>query len=184
MRRSLTLLLLTGAVFLSWWIGTLFQAPTPTSLRETPSAPDSFMEQVTSIQMDQNGQPLRRLEAERMTHFPDDQRTDMVNPLLTLHRQDGDLWTIRSRQGTVDDAGEQVLMNGDVLIEHPDTESPLQLSTTELRILTAEEYAETAAAVRITRPGAQIDAVGMQAYLKTERVELLNQVRSRYDARP
>ena len=57
----------------------------------------------------------------------------------------------------------------------------MKLLTRDLRVDTQRDYAETDAAVKLTRGYHETTAVGMRADLRLGRLELLADTRGRYD---
>ena len=57
----------------------------------------------------------------------------------------------------------------------------LEIETHDMRILLDQDYAETDSRVVIRTASGETRSVGMHAYFKQHRVELLSQVRSQYE---
>ncbi len=182
-RQRYLISLLAAAVLAAWWINRQTESDRP----PTPGVahrPDYQVDALTVITMSPEGLPDRRLTALQMRHYPDDDSTELDQPLLRLYRPSGAEWTIESPRGWVGPEGDLVLLQDAVSVRRepaPGIE-PLQLVTTELRVQPRAEYAETDRAVRITSGASWVEAVGLQAWFgEPGRLKLLSNVRGRYE---
>jgi lipopolysaccharide export system protein LptC len=93
-----------------------------------------------------------------------------------------EVWHLTSDRGQVRAEGEDVQLTGNVRVTGPAPGSgaPLTLTTSELRINTPTEYIETEAPVTVSWSGHQLDAVGMQADLKTGKLRLESRVHGEF----
>lgn len=182
----LPLLLLIPAALSVW----LFQDQPEEGRSVTPlnqNAPDSFMENFTTQSLDASGRPQYELRAARMAHFDRDQRSEFTRPHFTAYRPDGQQWTVAAETGLALDGTEQVLLNGEVVIERfpaADTTANLQIQTRDLRVTPAEDYAETDQLTTIVQGGgastATLRTQGLQVHFRQGVLELLSQVRGTY----
>ena len=167
---------------LSWWLYRDATDAQPPVREASDNSPDAFVDNMILNTLDSDGRLAHRLTAERADHFPGD-RAELVAPALEVHRQRGMPWSVRSKAATVSAAGKQIELKGAVEI-HRQTESgddAVHAYTTRLLLRPDDQYAETDAAVRYVSAGTQFTAVGMRAFLKEGRVELLSQVTGRYE---
>jgi len=90
----------------------------------------------------------------------------------------GEVWHLKSDRGQVRADGDDVQLNGNVVVtgRSPGSGAPLVLSTDNMRINTPTEYIETSAPVKISWGGHDLDAIGMQADLKTGTLRLESDV--------
>jgi LPS export ABC transporter protein LptC len=93
-----------------------------------------------------------------------------------------DTWHLTSDHGQIRAEGDDVQLSGNVRVTGPAPGSgePLQMTTSELRINTPTEFIETRAPVRVSFPGYELDAVGMQADLKAGSLRLESDVRVKF----
>lgn len=181
----LPLLLLPAA--LSVW---LFQDQPDEGRTVTPqnqSAPDSFMENFTTQSLDANGRPQYELRAARMAHFDRDRRSEFTRPFLTAYRADGQQWTVAAETGQALDGTEQILLNGEVVIERrpaDEKEANLQIQTRDLRVKPETDYAETDQLTTIVQgtgdKTATLQTRGLQVHFREGVMQLLSQVRGTY----
>jgi lipopolysaccharide export system protein LptC len=157
------------------WLKTTFQSTTISGPEEVRHDPDFFVEEVTSTMMDASGKPRYRLIAERINHYPDDKSISLQAPQVEYFRPHLPSWTAESDAGRVYDKGRQVYLDGQVTMHRPaeDNQPATRLFTQDLLILPEDDYAETAAAVKITSGESELLGTGMRAYLSEGRLELL-----------
>ncbi|MCG6968806.1 MAG: LPS export ABC transporter periplasmic protein LptC [Gammaproteobacteria bacterium] len=199
LKNFLTPTLLVLAATLSWWyIKTLDK-----SLAQKPAAttkgPDYFMYDTVSTIMDETGEPKHRLKTAYLAHFSEDNRTELQQADLTLHQQDGSLWSIKANRGTLFQETEQLYLAGNVTIERPPQmdaqvengtnaaatlppeQSGIKIQTERLHVDPNLQIAQTEDPVVISNPAVQVNAIGMKANLQTKSVELLAKVRGVYE---
>lgn len=177
---TVSLLVLAG---LSTWLTTLVEPKEgPKESNSANHSPDFFLENSTITAMDATGKPRYRLQSTTTVHFPDDESTELTNPHLTIYKQQSPPWTVVAEHGWVAEDGEFVVLRGGVVVDRPkgDEKPPFRLTTTELRVRPREEYAETDKPVLMVSEGYTAEAVGMRAYLKQGKMELLSQVRGKF----
>ncbi len=140
---------------------------------------DYFFNRFTTVTMDEQGVPTYRLTAERLEHYGDTDTMELTRPTLVLHQPDGSDWHARAERGWVGRNGNLVRLSGNVVLVQPGKgdREPLRLTTEQLRIRPKKDYADTDEPVEITSHYSRTTAVGMQAFLREDRVILLSEVR-------
>jgi lipopolysaccharide export system protein LptC len=182
-------LIFGGALLLavgSWWLKQSLEEP-PQLRPRPPHTPDYWVERLSARTTDETGLVRRRLEADSMRHYPDDDSTELTGPKLLLFETDRPPWRIRSTEGWVSPDGELVLLRGEVKIDRDAAPGVLavHLETRDLRVQPKDEYAETDAAVTVRSGPHRVEAVGLQAWLRAPvRIKLLADVRGHYQVSP
>ena len=173
------LLAVAGA---SGWMLYTLDFDESTAAQKPTDAPNAYMENFITIEMDDAGRPKRRLEADYMAHH-DDETVELSNPHYVLYRAEGEPWHVRSERGWVSADGTVVQLLGKVDIWRNDGSGvrDVDIRTEYLKVLPESEYGETAEPVTIRMPASTSNGVGMRAYLDETRIELLSQVRTRVD---
>ncbi|MCW8881238.1 MAG: LPS export ABC transporter periplasmic protein LptC [Sedimenticola sp.] len=149
--------------------------------------PDYYLEAVDTTLMGIDGKPSKRLIAERMTHFIDDDSTELKLPRLTLYDQERPPWRVKSETGWLSGDGEVLLLQGAVKIDRSAAPGirPFHITTRDLRVQQRDHYVETDAEVHARSNKDRIDAKGMQIWLQQPmRIKLLANVRGRYEVNP
>ena len=150
-----------------------------------PNAPDAFLENFVTVEMDGAGKPRRQIEASWMAYHAD-QSVELTNPRYVLYRAKGEPWHVRSERGHVSADGTVVWLLGRVDIWRNDASGARDpdIRTEQLKVLPDSDYAETTGPVTIRTPGSISTGVGMRAWLDENRFQLLSQVRTDVHRRP
>lgn len=119
MRDRLTMLiaalLLAVVTVTSYWYSREMRRPTART-PPTPGAPDFIVDNVVLTQFDERGQASYKLLAERLSYFNENDDIELSSPhLVTLQPGEPQLQA-SSKRARVTNAGEKVLMQGDVLL--------------------------------------------------------------------
>lgn len=181
--------LIVGALLLlitagSWWL-LQHQGDSRKKAEIVGHTPDYYVEGLTGITMDSEGRPSQRLTAERMTHYPDDDSTELILPRMTLYDEQGrPPWRARSEKGWVSGDGEVILLQGEVHIDRSMSKDvrPIHITTRDLRIQPTDNYVESDAQTHMVSHQDTIDSKGIQVWFsKPVRIKLLANVRGRYE---
>lgn len=94
-------------------------------------------------------------------------------------------WHLKSDRGQVRSNGDDVQLNGNVVVTGPGPGSgaPLTLATDSMRINTPTEFIQTDAPVRLRWSGHELDSRGMQADLKAGTLRLESDVHGEFSPR-
>jgi lipopolysaccharide export system protein LptC len=162
------------------------QAPVaPQPVGVTRSAPDSFMENFTTRVLDARGRLRYELRAVYMAHYAYDDRSEFNTPRFEAHRPDGQRWSLAAESGTAQHGSRQILLHDEVLIQRwpqPAQGVDLEIRTRDVLVRPDDAYAETDHHLVATRGTSVLEANGMQAYFREDRVQLLSQVKGVYEA--
>jgi lipopolysaccharide export system protein LptC len=149
-------------------------------------SPDYIGIGYTKIEMNEQGVPRYKLYADRMTHYSDDNSTEMDKPVLTYYNPKTPPWVIRSETGLITQGYEQLFLNGKVFIRRdqaPGIQS-VKVNTSNARIWPKENYAETDDWAELIMLPDKVSGTGAKLYFVDPfRLELLSNVRGRYAAR-
>ena len=126
--------------------------------------PDVVVDGAALTQFDAEGRAISRLIGERVTHYPSDDRVEVIRPRMVSLRADQPQIDAKAEHARVEDSGARVILTGDVtLVRAPgsDGEPPMRLNTERLVALPDTEQFSTDLPVEIERGGSRINAVGM-----------------------
>lgn len=142
--------------------------------------PDYYMENFTTTTMEEDGSLKNRLTADYMAHYPENDTTELNRPQLEVFRKDKQPLMIIADKGWVTSDNEVILLTGAVKIREngQDGARKMEITTTDVRILTEQEYAETDKPATFTNRQSIITATGVRAFFREERVELLSNVQT------
>lgn len=182
-RLAIVLLFLAAASTL-WWLDTVREPePEPVPRVEMERLPDYYFTRFRIERYQGDGPPQQILRGERLDHFPDTDTAEIMQPDVDYRPTGAPRWYISGDRGTLDRPEDMLVLEGDVRLHRPAAAAVREatLLTPHLRYDMAAEVADTDQPVRMLSPGTRIDAVGMTAWLESERVELHRDVHVRHD---
>ena len=176
---------LLAAAGASGWMLYDLDFDAPVVAPSSPDAPDAYMENFVTVEMDGTGKPRRRIEANYIAYHAD-QTVELTHPHYVLFRAEGEPWHVRSERGQVSADGTVLWLLGEVDIWRNDASGvrDLDIRTERMKVLPDSEYGETEAPVTIRTPAGTSTGVGMRAYLDETRFQLLSRVRTDVHGRP
>ncbi|HUL12653.1 MAG TPA: LPS export ABC transporter periplasmic protein LptC [Methylococcaceae bacterium] len=156
------------------------------TLKPERSEIDYYSTNVKRTVLTPEGKPKEVLFAVTMTHYKNDDRTEMDKPVLTLYKKEGEQpWVIHSDTATALSSGSTVFLKGDVLITRDTGENGVvRIMTKNAKVEPDKSYAETREHVLILSPQDELSGTGMQVHFEPAlQVNLLAQVRRKHEMR-
>ncbi len=138
---------------------------------------DLFAEQVHGLKFNEAGKLVETLWALRLNHYPERGESILAEPVLEAQGNDDRVWKITAASGTLIGDDEIRLQNDVVIVDRTQT---LRFESERLDYFSTKQKATTDAAVKLQRAADVTTAIGMRAYLNTNRIELLRDVDSRF----
>lgn len=210
-RYWLLLPLLLLVVVVRDWV----EAPAPEKVEETvdmrQSEADYYLESFTTRKFDLSGKVEYVVMGNTLTHYPDDDRAEIVKPEVILHRP-GQIWNLSADQGQLVQNPEVFMLSGNVdIVRRPVSTESLNSSEDGDDIQTGALPSSTAASptpggserVRIRTENVtvhlesnqvstdkpisivaetwQLNAVGLQSSIDDGKLELLSNVTGKFD---
>ena len=147
---------------------------------------DYFMASVDSTHFNLDGEPRYRIQAKRITHFPDPDYTVIDTPNFVIYQGQEPPWFITSRKGTMDTDPllnqEKVELSDNVVVHRVDSSGrEVDIYTEFLTVYPDSSNLSTDRDVRIESAGGRISSTGMTADLAANRIKLLANVRGSYE---
>ena len=137
-----------------------------------------YLKGATVVGTDTNGEVLYRIAADRIEEDPDTSRLILSDVEVEYRDDVGVPWKIRASNasGPVDRA--YFDMRGNVTIEHVDevTQERTVIEAEEIHLIPESYFASTDGPVRFRIGDTEIDAVGLKAHLKDDRIDLESDV--------
>jgi lipopolysaccharide export system protein LptC len=180
-------LLVLSLAIVTGWVVEIFQLPEDTVKSVDPvkkHSPDYFSKGYLKKEMDEQGMLKSELFAEEMLHYSDDGMTHMVKPVLTLYNDKSPPWVIQSDTGVLSMDGEDLSLNGQVIINRKAAKGikQLRIETHNLRVRPKENYAESDEWAKLTSPPHWTEGIGIQmVFKKPISLKLLANVKSYYE---
>lgn len=177
------LLLVVVLAGLTFWLERATQVEGPKNKPgASRHAPDVIVENFELKRFDATGRLQHVLTAARMTHFPDDDSAELVEPLLSYIGKVGPT-QVRAKAAHVSKDGKEVLLRDNVLLRREAVPgSPeMSLATSLLWVYPEDELARTDRAVRITHGLSVATGVGFVADKLKATYTLQSQVKATID---
>lgn len=183
-RTFLIYSLLLIAVIGSGWLAEKLAPPPDPRAAKTPGQVDYYSRNIHRTTSDINGKTLNLLVAEKLTHFQNDDHSELERPILTIYSADGPPWVIHGERGIVSSKSTDVFLEGPVLVlrEADRNGRTVRAETSNVRIKPDEDYGETEDFVQIFSPPDELSGIGMQAHFgKALQVTVLSSVRRKHE---
>lgn len=177
---SIILFVLVG---ITGWLQSVFEDnDADKSSKISAGGIDYFMEDFTITSMTAEGIPGQELTATRMVHYSEDDSTELTKPHFTVFKESSAPWHIVADRGWLSADNKNILLKGSVVIDRPADKNSgtMRMTTSELRIRTEDEYAETDKPVLMITDATTTQAGGLRLYLKQGKMYLLGNVRGKY----
>lgn len=179
--RGLPLLPLSALavlVILTFWLSRFVQPHNINSDGKSRHDPDLVVEKFVAQKMNPGGDVQYVLRADSMMHFPDDDSSILKAVLFTATEPGKPPLIANAPQGRLLGAGEEILLEGGVVIESEASGKlpALKLSTPKLTILPKQNIARSKDGVLLESPTSRINAASFELNSQS-RVLVLNRVR-------
>lgn len=144
-----------------------------------PHFADVFMRDFTLTAMDANGKPSYTLQGSYFEHYNDGSNSLIENPVIHI-LQANNRWVISAKTGEIDNANNLIILHDDVVMQQQETDSPINVETSELEIDTAKQIISSSQLVNIINNEITMQSTGMILNNTTGELELLASVKGRY----
>jgi lipopolysaccharide export system protein LptC len=148
--------------------------------------PDYYLVEMVRRTMNREGGLQNVLTAEQVYHYPDNDTTELAHPHMEIYNGGENPWQVVADRGVVKADNEVIVLHGRVEIWRVDSDGlrEFEILTSELRVFPKVLYAETDNTATIKGPSTVTKTRGFRANFEHNRLELLQQVRSRYEQSP
>lgn len=175
----LAILLLLAA--LSFWIEQAVQLA-PNGSQAARTDPEGIMENFQALRTDAAGKPHYRLSARRLKHYSGSKLTELESPrFVQLDAETGEVSAV-ARQATVSSDGNEVDLQGDVIVERAARpgQSAMTLRTAQLLVFPERDQLRAPGAVEAHDDTLTLHAGAMEYDAKQRIIKLTGRVKARY----
>lgn len=157
-------LLLLVLAALTYWLDQRILPPGEIADGSQRHDPDYIVDNFVATRLSGLGQRDHVLAAARMLHFPDDDSTELTEPHYTHYDPDQPPVTITSDRGTISSDGENVYLQGNVVVTRAaeGKRPPLVMTTDYLHLIPDQRIARTDHPVVLREADSTVHAVGLQ----------------------
>lgn len=143
------------------------------------SGPNAVIENPKIIRTDARGNAQYRLDAKRIVHSQQSDRSVIDQPVmisLTADRPRTSMW---ADQAVATNQQNQIELEGNVIITRDafDGQPPAKITTSRATVFVQEERATTDAPVLVQRGLSTLQGIGMRFDQKTQRIEIVSESR-------
>jgi lipopolysaccharide export system protein LptC len=145
---------------------------------------DYFSTGYTKFEMNELGKLSKKLIAEQVMHYSDDDTTHTVNPLMFFYNEKTPPWVIKAQAGVLSADGKDLLLNGKAIVSRAKAEGVKELiiNTSNLRVKPDTSYAETDEWAELISPPNTTTGIGMKlVFIAPIHLELLANVKGKYE---
>ncbi len=155
--------------------------------------PLTFMTQVETREFDKQGNLQQVISTPRITQYQidpdktgDQDYTLIEQPRITLHQASKpNPWLVSAKLGHKQANTDELRLIESVHLEQQTADQGLvNIDTSELWIYPGKQFAATDKAVTMQGSAIKVDAVGMEAHLLDDTIQLKSQVRAIYEPKP
>jgi lipopolysaccharide export system protein LptC len=184
LRSLVTYLGLATLALFTWWLAGIFMPAEESAGPRTHGTIDYYSKNLSRTLMDENGKPKQLLFAVNLTHYVDQDRTELVQPVLTLYGKDGPPWVIHSDNALMPGESDTIFLNGNVLIlrERDENGRTLKIVTQNARVQPDNNYAETDEFIQVLSPPDELTGKGAKVHFGDDlKVTILSDVRRKHE---
>jgi lipopolysaccharide export system protein LptC len=171
--------LLLALAALTFWLDRIAQ-PAPAAERDVSNLdPDYIVDGLSASKMDAQGRLTHTLRAQKMTHYPDEDLTVLVEPRFVTYTEGEPPVTITSRQARMSGNGENVYFERDVRVVRAPTGAAgeLVVLTEFLHVIPDSKVAQTDRPVTIRDANLLVNASGLELNSETRVLRLFGRVK-------
>lgn len=178
------LLLLAVLAGVTLWLDHIVQPPAGPRV-STSGEPDYIVDGLSAMRMDEDGRVKHTLRAQKMTHYPDDDLTLLVEPTLVTYTDGRSPVTVTARHARVSGNGENVYFEDGVrVVRAPQgNRTELVVETNYLHVIPDANIAKTDRPVTIRDAAAVVVASGLELDSESRVLRLQGRVKGTYAAR-
>ena len=175
--------LLAVLAAVTFWIDRLVQPAAGPRPEVSTDDPDYIVHGLSAVRMDSEGKVRHTLLADKMTHFPEDDTTILLEPKFVTYAEGQGPVTVTSRRARMSGNGENVFFEQHVrVIRAPHAnQQELVLETNYLHVVPDENIAKTDRPVTIRIPDAVVTASGLELNSETRVLKLQGRVRGTFE---
>ena len=160
-----------------YWGG--FSQETPLFTDSADNLPDYQVSDISGLQIDEQGQISRQMNAKYLQHFADNDEIQLHAPTVTLYQQGQANWRISANQAISRQDNQWLNLQNQVVAQQL-TQTALRLETSSLIAEPQKHLLYTQTPVVVRSPNGEIRSLGLQANTEEGTINFIGQVRGTY----
>ena len=174
-------LLLLVLVARNWVEETPTSADAESTIDMQATQSDYYLEDFVTQKFSIDGALEYEVSGNTLLHYPEDNRSEITKPDVTLHRPPV-TWKVVSEKGMLVKDPEIFTLQGDVRVERiAQNQSVVQILTKDLSINTQSNLLSTTSKVTIDAETWNLEADGLQSSIDSGKLNLLSNVKGHYE---
>ena len=172
---------------MSGWLAELLAPKDDTQSKPPPGRIDYYTKTLRRTVMDETGKPKELLLAEQLTHYDNDDHSELTRPVMTLFSKNGPPWVIHAESARIPAESDEIYLYGEVLIVRESDEKgrTIRIETRNARVQPDRQYAETDEFVRVLSPPDTLTGTGAKVHFGDDlNFTVLSNVRRKHEAQP
>jgi lipopolysaccharide export system protein LptC len=168
-----------GLAALTFWLDRIAQPAADAPRDASNLDPDYIVDGLAAAKMDADGRLTHTLRAQKMTHYPDEDLTVLVEPRFVSYEEGQPPVTVTSRTARMSGNGENVYFEREVRVVRAPTgnEGELVLQTNFLHVIPEAKIAQTDQPVTIRDANLLVHASGLELNSETRVLKLFGRVK-------
>lgn len=144
-----------------------------------PDRPDYFVERMSLLTMNAQGEPSYRLEARQLQHYPADDVAEFEEPVMVSLDPSRPRITLTSNRGRLIQGGEEARLSGNVVMTRAATDRspPMKIETDYAQVFPDQDIVRTDRPVEVIQGGQRLTGVGMELNNRTRQLQVDSRVR-------
>ena len=178
-------LLMAALAALTFWLDRVVQPPAGPRPEAPASDPDYFVDGLSAMRMDSEGRVKHTLRAQKMTHYPENDTTILVEPRFVTYAEGRSPVTVTSRHARLSGNGDNVYFEDGVRVVRAPyaNRTELVLETNFLHLIPDANIAKTDQPVTIRDATGVVSASGLELNSETRILKLQGRVKGTFDRR-
>ena len=183
--RLFPLALMLALALLTLWLDHQVRVDEPSHPSLRRHDPDYLVSNFITTTYTREGRAELVLSAAQMTHYPDDDSTELTSPRIIQARSQQPRMTVRADRGKVSREGDEIFLFDNVLLvrEPHEAKPEARMTTSFLHILRDRSLVRTDREVLFEEPGRSLTGRGMEYHNDTRELFLRSDVTARFEAR-
>jgi len=180
-RYWLLIPLLIIAIVVRDWIEDPITIADEATIEMKDTRSDYYLEEFVTRKFAANGSLEYELHGQSLAHYPEDDHSEIIKPIMTMHRPAAS-WHLVSSEGRFDTNPDVVTLLGDVTMQRlSQVADSITITTSNLQVETDNNRVTTDQAITIKAENWRLHAVGLQSAIDEGKLTLVSQVTGRYD---
>lgn len=167
-----------AVVFATTWLAQRTPSNIDISDQTELLLPDYGLTNFITTGLDQQGRLDYQLTAQKMLHYPQ-ANTELIEPLMSIYGEQN--WYLQAQKGEISADGQEIWLQGATTLWREPEFTPLTIFSHNVHLHRPTSLATTSEFAIILTSYTQTRSYGMRAYLATEQIELLSQVKGHYE---